>query len=454
MGQSEFVRVIQSCRRRLNMAGLLKKLVTALTIGAAAGILFLAVAFVRPFYYAGLYAGLALALALAAALAAACTGRTSMEQTALVMDSFGFDERIVTAYENLDKEGSLVALQRADAMRQLQAQRDNIQIRLLPPWKKTGTLAGLLMALIVLALLPSEMKDRARELHSVKEEAEEKTEEIEELVDALEQLAQQEELTPEQQAALQEMVESLQASQSELQQVSSNEALRAAAEKLNYRYEGMSSQLAGLAQSLQNGAAVSSVTAESLQALSQKMQGMSGAQLAKGNAGQNGSSGQNDGSGQSGQNGQNGQSGNHGSNGQNGQSGQNGSGGQNGQGGNNGQNGNSGNGDGSGQSGNNGGSGQDGNSGSGRGTGTSSTPHDYVSIPNDIADSGNLTGNAVDHDASEYFRGQNGLSWEGTHMSHEAVIGSYEQNAYEGIAAGKYPSGMEEIIKEYFSNFN
>lgn len=77
-----------------------------------------------------------------------------------------------------------------------------------------------------------------------------------------------------------------------------------------------------------------------------------------------------------------------------------------------------------------------------------------MSIPNDIADSGNLTGNAVDHDASEYFRGQNGLGWEGTHMSHEAVIGSYEQNAYEGIAAGKYPGGMEEIIKEYFSNFN
>ncbi len=39
-------------------------------------------------------------------------------------------------------------------------------------------------------------------------------------------------------------------------------------------------------------------------------------------------------------------------------------------------------------------------------------------------------------------------------MSYEAVIGSYEQNAYEGIAVGKYPSGMEEIIKEYFSNFN
>lgn len=440
MEQSGFVRAIQNCQSRLNLAGFLKKLVTALTIGACAGILFQAVSFVIPLYYAGLYAVLALVIALVLALAAAYAGRTSMEQTALVMDSFGFDERIVTAYGNLEKEGALIELQRADAMRQLQAHQDKIQIPLLPPRRKTASLAGLLVALLVLALVPSGMKDRAKELHSVKEEAREKTEEIEELVEALDQLEQQEELTPEQQAMLQEMIESLQASQSEYQQASSNEMMRAATEKLNYRYETMGGQLAGLAQSLQNGATVSSVTAESLQALSDKMQEMSGAQLAKGNAGQSGNNGQNGQNGSSGQNGQNG-SGQNGQNGSSGQNSQNGSGGQNGQ---NGQTGNNGN----------GGNGQNGGSGSGRGTGTSETPHDYVSIPNDIADSGSLTGNAVDHDDSEYFHAQNGLSWEGTHMSHEAVIGSYEQNAYEGIAAGKYPSGMEEIIKEYFSNFN
>lgn len=65
-----------------------------------------------------------------------------------------------------------------------------------------------------------------------------------------------------------------------------------------------------------------------------------------------------------------------------------------------------------------------------------------------------MTGNAIDHNSSDYFRAQNGLSWEGTHMSHEAVIGSYEQNAYEGIATGRYPSGMENVIKEYFASFN
>jgi len=441
MEQSEFVRVIQNCRRRLNIAGFLRKLVTALRIGAVIGILFQVAAFVIPMYYAGLYAVLALDLALLVALAAAYAGRTSMEQTVLVMDSFGFDERIVTAYGNLDKEGTFVALQRADAMKQLQMHQEKIKIVLLPSWKKISSLMGLLVVLLVLVLVPSEMKEHAKELHSVKEEAKEKTEEIEELVEALEQLEQQEEMTQEQQAMLQEMIESLQASQSEYQQVSSNEMMRAATEKRNYRYENMGSQLASLAQSLQNGAAVSSVTAESLQALSDKMQEMSGAQLAKGNIGQTGNNGQN---------GQNGQSGNHGGNGQNGQ---NSNGGQNGQ---NGQLGNNGNGGQNGQLGNNGngGNGSNGESGGGRGTGTSQTPHDYVSIPNDIADSGNLTGNAVDHDASEYFHAQNGLSWEGTHMSHEAVIGSYEQNAYEGIAAGKYPSGMEEIIKEYFSSFN
>lgn len=365
-----------------------------------------------------------------------------MEQTALVMDSFGFDERIVTAYGNLDKEGVLVELQRADAMEQLQTHQDKIQITLLPPWKRTGALVCLLVVLLVLVLVPSEMKDRAEELHNVKEEAEEKAQEIEEIVEALRQMEQQEGLTPEQQALLQEMIESLQFSQSEYQQASSDHMMRAAAEKFDYRYENMGSQLAELAQSLQSGATVSPVTAESMQALAEKMQGEGGSQLVKGKTGQsdNGHNGVGD------ANGQGGKSDNNGNNGGNGQDGGGGKDGQSG------QSGNSGNGEG--QSGNNGGSGQDGSQGSGRGTGSGSTPHDYVSIPNDIADSGNLTGNAVDHDASEYYHAQNGLSWEGTHMSHEAVIGSYAQNAYEGIAAGKYPSGMEEIIKEYFSNFN
>jgi hypothetical protein len=46
------------------------------------------------------------------------------------------------------------------------------------------------------------------------------------------------------------------------------------------------------------------------------------------------------------------------------------------------------------------------------------------------------------------------LAWEGSHVSYESVIGSYTENAYEGIQQGKYPSGMEDVIKDYFGSLN
>lgn len=453
---------IRAYRRRLNLAGFLKKLMFALSVGAGAGILFQAAAFLTPLYYADLYTAAALLAAVVTATAAFLIRRSTMEQAALVMDSFGFQERIITAYEHLKEEGTLFSLQREDAMEQLKAHRDRIRIPLWPDWRRMALPASLLAAVIGLALTPSVMKDRAQELHKIQQEARDKEKEIEEVLEELEQLQEleQETLTPEQLAALQEMMESLQSSLNEYNQVSSAEALQAAGEKLNYKYENMSSRMSELAQSIQNGAAVSPISAQSLQAMADKLQEMSGNPATGGsslasNQGQdgqgndqngqgdgqgNGQSGQGDGQGdgQSGQGeGQSGQGDGQG----NGQGGQ-GADGQGGQG--SGQNG-----QGSGQ-----GNSQDSGSGSGRGTGSTNTSRDYVSIPNSIADSDNLTGNAVNHNDSEYFRNQNGLSWEGTHISHEAVIGSYEQNAYEGIAAGRYPSGMEDVIKEYFSSFH
>ncbi len=492
MEQREFVEIIKSCRRRMNLAALFRKLLFALSVGAGAGILFQAAALAVPFYYANLYTVAALLLAAAAGIAAAFARRGTMGEAALVMDGFGFEERIVTAYEHLQEEEPLIVLQREDAMRHLHAHRDRIRIPFWPSWRQTVLFVTLAVLLIGLTMLPSAAKDRAGELHRIREEVREKEKEIEEIANELEELAQ-EELTPEQQAALQEMLESLQSSLTEHQQAASMEALAAAGEKLDYKYENMSSQLSELAQSLQNGASASPATAESMQAMADKMQEMSGRdpsgetslasnQNGSGQSGQNngnsqsGQSGQNSGNSQSGQNNGNGQNGQNSGNGQssqnngngqnsgNGQSGQNNGNGQSGQNSGNGQNGQGGSGEnGQGGNGENGqggsGNGQDGNgqgdgSGSGRGTGSSNAPHDYVSVPNAIADSGNLAGNAVDHAFSEYFRTQNGLGWEGTHVSHEAVIGSYERNAYEGIAAGRYPSGMEDVIKNYFASFN
>lgn len=444
----------------MNFSVFLKRLMFALSVGAGAGIVFQALSFVMPLYYVHVYTGIALLLAVLAAVAVSLIRRSTMEDAALVMDGFGFQERIVTAYEHLEDEGAIFALQRKDAMEQLKRYKDRIRIPLWPNRKKTALLTALFALMIGLALAPSRMKDWARELHEIQQEAGEKEKEIEEVLEEMEELTEQEALTPEQLAALQEMMESLQSSMNEFQQVSSQEALQAAGEKLNYKYENMSSRMFDMAQSIQSGATLSPMSAEAMQAMADRLQEMSGnpstADNLASNQGQNSDGSQN--------NGQSGQGSGQGS-GQEGQSGQ-GEGqgnGQESQGGGQG-NGQEGQGDGQGNGQGGQGSGQDGqgssqngqggDSGAGRGTGSTNISRDYVSIPNDIADSGNLTGNAGNHNDSEYFRDQNGLSWEGTHVSHEAVIGSYEQNAYEGIASGRYPSGMENVIKEYFSSFH
>lgn len=429
MEQRAFVKMIHAFQRRMNIASVLQKSIAALCIGAAAGILFQAAALVVPFYYASLYSGLALALSLLTALVLAYVKRISPEQAALAMDSFGFDERIITAYECLGQESVLVRLQREDAMNQLAEHQDRIRLALLPSWKKPVLLLGFLAVMSGLALLPSAVKERARELHEVRKEAREQMKELDELASSLDKLAQ-EEISQEQKNALQEMLGSLEASRTEFEQADSAKLLSAATNKLEYKYAMMGSELEEFAKRLRDGVAASPMTAESMQVLAERMQELGGMQLAKGTGAQTGSNQQ----GQSGS--QNGQ----GSSGS--QAGQNGNGSQNGQNGSGSQTGQSGN------------QMSDHSKGSGRGVGSDSTPHDYVSVPNDITDSGNLTGNAANHEASEYFRAQNGLGWEGEHTTYESVLGSYEQKAYEGIDAGQYPSNMEEVIKEYFSSFN
>ena len=443
MEQREFLKIIRACRRRMNIADFLKKSVSALSIGAGAGIILQAVAFFVPLYYAGLYMVLAFVLAEMSVLVVMLVRRTTMEQAALRMDGFGFEERIVTAYEHLDKEGTLIGLQREDALKQLREHKDRIKIPLWPFIKRTALLFLLLMISVGPSQIPSAAKERAGELHDIKEEAREKEEEIEKFIDALEQL-EQEELTEQQQDTLHEMTESLESSLSEYQQAVSEEMLAAASRKLDYKYENMSGQLSDIIQDLENGAGVSIASADAMQELEDQLKKMRDMRRAQGDGSETGQGGSN-GDGQQGQKGSDGDG-----KGQSGDGDGNGQSGQGGDGDGDGQNGQSGNGDGSGQNGQGEGSG----SGSGRGDGSSSTPHDYVSVPNAVADSGNLTGNVGNHELSEYFRAQTGLNWEGNHTSYEAVIGSYEQNAYEGIAADRYPSGMEDIIKEYFASFN
>ncbi len=233
--KGEFLDRIRFFRRRIHTADFLEKLVSALFVGVGAGILFQAAAFVLPFYYANLYTVSAVLLAAAAALAAALLKRCSMKEAALVMDSFGLQERIVTAYEHLEEEGELILLQRRDAMRQLQAKREQIRIPLCPSRRRLAALSGMLLLMLALILTPSAVKEQAEELHLVRWQAEEKLEEIEQALEGLQELTKQAEqqLSEEQLAALGEMMDSLKSSASEYQQAASESALAAAGKSLN-----------------------------------------------------------------------------------------------------------------------------------------------------------------------------------------------------------------------------
>ncbi len=447
MEKKEFLRTIRYYRKKLNIAKFVDILIFSLLIGAFVGILFQLLAFIIPLYWVNVYSLAAVVLAILTAVVWSFMKRRTMKEAALVMDGFGFKERIVTAYENLEKDGTMVMLQRKDAMEQLQRNKERIHIMILPSWKKLTGVVSLLILMIVLSILPSATKERAKELFELKEIAKEKQEEIEEVLEEMEKLEElaSEELSPEQLAALQDMMEALQASMQEYEQAANMEELGAAEQKLEYKYENMSAQMSDLASMLESGAEISPLTAEAMESLAEQMQEMSGNQQLASGQGENnkeGQNGQGDNQGQgAGQNQGDGQ-------GQGTGDGQGqGQGQTQGQGDGSGEGDGQGQGDGSSQS-------QGQGSGSGRGEGSSDMQHDYVSIPNSIVDSGNLSGNAQNHDNSDFFKTQNGISWEGNHVPYEEVIGKYQEHAYEGISTGQYPSGMEDIIKDYFSSFN
>ncbi|MBP3296908.1 MAG: hypothetical protein J6M27_10035 [Lachnospiraceae bacterium] len=92
--------------------------------------------------------------------------------------------------------------------------------------------------------------------------------------------------------------------------------------------------------------------------------------------------------------------------------------------------------------------------GQSNGGGGTGSHHDYVSLPNADGDDGDLYGNRMSGDDTGYARYENGVGWAGNHVDYNNVMGEYSERAYQGIESGRYPSGMEDVIKEYFTSFN
>lgn len=456
--RKELLQAIRRSRRKLNIAKLIDTCVFCLAYAGVAAIVLEAVSLWIPFYYVHLCVGIVIGIALIVGIIYAVIKRTSMREAAQQIDTFGLKERVQTAYEQMADESPLAGMQRHDAAEQLQKKLDakQIRIRLLPSRRHLAAAFLSLAVAAALTFVPSQARELANTRHAIHQEAKEKQKELSELADAIEKMDTSE-LTDEQKARLAKLKEALDRSMQELARADSKEALAAAQSKLGFKYEQTSQSLMELADALsKDGKAALEQIAEMARAAAEA----NGQSSAQGNS-QSGTQSASNGSASGTPGTSNGNTGNTGDgSGENGQNSGNSSNG-NSSNGNNSDGNNSGSGDGSGNgsgtgngSGSGNGNGNGNGSGSGRGTGSGGGRHDYVSVPNATGNDDNLTGNKTGNENGNSYRAQNGMVWEGDHVSLDSVISDYTKDAYEGLSTGKYPSGMEDVIKDYFKNLS
>ena len=485
---------IKICKRKLNIAKCIDCGIAAAAAGGCVGVLLELTSLFRHFYYVHAAAGLCFAAGLSAGIVYALCRRADMRQAARRLDSYGLKERVLTAYEHMEaarrteadfagaeaSDDDFVQLQREDAVLHYNQIRDRIKISLMPDKKHVLALILSAAAVLGMSFIPSRVRDEAQLTHQIQAQAEEEREELKELIEALDAV-DTESLTEEQRVRLQELSEALKLSEQELTQADSWESLASATSRLDYKYhqagvslEQIASQLgnpetAGIADAMALAKAAANQDGQQLasagtagSSTSGQAQGENGGQ--GDGSGEGSGDGQGDGSGGGSGGGQGDGSGDGQGDGSDGGQGDGSGGGQGdgsgdgqGDGSGSGQGDGSGDGQGSGSGdgqGSGSGGGQGSGSGSGRGTGSTGNIHDYVSIPNAIANDSSLTGSKYGDENSDYYRQQNGLAWEGEHVEYSSVIGEYTENAYEGIANGRYPSGMESVIRDYFENLN
>lgn len=460
---------IRKCRNRMNLARCIDCGVMFAAAGGVMGMAFELASLAWPFYYAHLAAGLCFGAGFLLGEIYAVCRRANMAQAARRLDSFGLKERMTTAYEWMDRGAEtgeeLADLQRQDAFSHYNRLRDRIRIPLCPDRKHV--LALLLSAAVVagLAFVPSPAREQALLRHQIRQQAVEELKQLEELVDALEGV-DPEYLSEEQRAELQELLEAMRRSGEELSHADTWESLHAAQERLDYKYRETGQQLSRLGAQIEDPGSAGVASALALAQAAGRDTPREGLSQAASSSGQGSDPGEDGGTGEGNAGGQGAGEG-EGSGGQGtgegaGSGGQGagkgeGSGGQGtGEGaGSGGQGAGEGGGSGGQGTGEGAGSGGQGTGdGAGRGTGSSNSLHDYVSIPNALGEDPSLTGNKNGEQNSDYFRQQNGLAWEGEHVDYNSVIGQYTDSAYEGIARGRYPSGMESVIRDYFESLN
>ena len=215
---------IKNYRSKMNLARLLKWCFIAGGIGVFAALLVEIIAVITPFYYANLVAVLCVLCSIICGGVMALVKRHSMEDAALAIDRFGFEERVITAYENLNGEGAVLSLQRDNAALLLEQNQHMVKKSVLPSWKLMLPVIILGLLSVIIIMLPSETREVAVQRHELVKYAEEQKEEIEEALEALGEI-ETDGFTEDQIAQIEAMKDSLNASMAELEELTSGQSL-------------------------------------------------------------------------------------------------------------------------------------------------------------------------------------------------------------------------------------
>ena len=442
---------IKRVQHKLNRNQMISSVIKLVTFGFVAGLIVILISLFVPFYYY-LYVAVFFAIvSLVLGIISGIRNRESEEKAALYIDSFGFNEKISTAYENRDKNEGIYVMQRQDAEAHLRAKGDKVKVKISLPMVHLVLSIFLLIAGVILSFIPTKSRMISKEKHISRISAKEEEKKIEELEKSLSEIDHSK-LTEEDLKELNSLMESLELSKKEFESVDSKEKLDKAKERYDYKLGDVTENLEkiadGKSEEIQYSIKTASEIAESQKKSENKQtanNNMGNENVPSQNGNENGESQNRNENGESQNGNENGESQNGNENGEsqngneNGESQNGNSGSGEGNEGSSSQNGNSGNGDNSGK----------GGSGSGQGNGSGEKKvdhnHDYVKVNE------NIKGKMGESSTNKYSKEQNGLAWEGKKVPYNSVIKDYSNAANEGIDRGKYPGNMTDVIKDYFS---
>lgn len=434
-----------------------------LSIGLLMAMILQIYAFITPAMYVNEASIILVILAIPMGTFAVLIRKRSMHEVALLIDSKGFKERIITAFSTLDKEGEFYSRLRQDAIKVIRNVKPDRLFKYKCNYKTAFFNFAIFTIVIIMAITPSKTKEQAKEKEQIQKEISEIKEEIKETLEVLNEV---DGLSQEEIDAISEELNQL---LEEYSMSQNQEELQKASERMSYKTNEIT-------KNIEEKIATDSSKEELLEALKSQIDNLneaadstSSSQTASNS---NNSSSSNE-SGESGNN-ENGESGNNESgesgnnengNGENGENGEN----RNGESGEN-ENGNSGE-NGSGENGENSGSGkgeesqnsQQSGSGSGIGAGmnqgsnegkedTSPGTSNMISVPNSYGDDDNLKGENTG--SNNIVQGGISPTWSGNKVNYNNVISNYSEKAYSNIGQNKYPSGVNGLVKDYFDTLN